>query len=59
MKTPSRGPVESGRRLSGGKAQAPISPGEGFGSFLGESIAILASSEVQEAASPDFHQIGQ
>ena len=43
-----------------GKRRTPnISPGEGFGSFLGERIAILASSGVQEAASPDFHQIGQ
>jgi hypothetical protein len=41
------------------KAQPHIPPGEGFGYFLEESIAILASSGVQEAASPDFQQIGR
>lgn len=45
--------------LSGGKAQAQISPGEGFGYVFSESNAILASFGMQEAASPDFQQIGQ
>ena len=58
-KSPRRSPVESGRGVSGGKAQAPISPGEGFDCFPSERIAILASSGMQEAASSDFQQIGQ
>lgn len=45
--------------VSGGKAQAHISPGEGFGYFLEESIAILASSGVQVPSFFDFQQIGQ
>jgi hypothetical protein len=41
------------------KAQAPISPGVGFASFLGENIAILASSGMQVPSFFDFQQIGQ
>lgn len=33
--------------VSEGKAQAQIFPGEGFDFFLGENIAILASSKMQ------------
>ena len=58
-KRPRKGPVESGRGVSGGKAQARISPKGSFDCLLGESIAILAGSEVQEAAPSDFQQIGQ
>lgn len=58
-KRPRRGPVESRAGVSGGKAQARISPGEGFDSFFEENIAILASSGMQEAASSDFQQMVQ
>jgi len=41
------------------KSPSPNIPGEGFDWFLSESVAILAGSGVQEAASPDFQQMGQ
>ena len=58
-KSPRRGPVESGRGVPGGKAQAPISPGEGFGCLLGETTDILVSSEMQVPSFFDFQQTGQ
>lgn len=58
-KTSQEGAVEDKVGGAGKKDQAPISPGEGFNCFLEESIAILDGSEVQEAASSDFQQIGQ
>lgn len=57
-KRPRRNPVE-GRGGVQRKAQAPISPEEGFDYDLRETITILASSEMQEAASSDFQQIRQ
>ena len=49
-KRPRRSPVEGRGGVSGGKAQAQISPGEGFDCFLRESSVILASSVMQAAA---------
>lgn len=56
-KTSQEGPGRGQGRDVRGKAQAQISPGECFGSFLGESIAILAGSEVQVPSSFDLQQI--
>lgn len=53
-KRPRKGPVEGRGGVSGGKAQAPISPGEGFGCLLGETTDILVGSEMQVAAFFDF-----
>ena len=49
-----RSPVEGRGGVSGGKVQAPISPGEGVGFLLGETIAVLAGSEVQVPSFFDF-----
>lgn len=58
-KNPRRSPVEGRGGVSEEKAQAPISPREGFDCLLEESIAISTSSEMQVPSSFDFQQIGQ
>ena len=58
-KRPRTGPVESGGGVSGGKAQAPISPGKGFDCFISETSYILTSSGMQVPSLFDFQQIGQ